>query len=89
MPATAAGGCAAECARRICRSGSRPYPTSCCSRPTGDLPESLDEALPRVLGSTRVRSGEAFVAGWEVYGLQTGESAIVGITMQDAEPRAA
>lgn len=54
--------------------------------PDGDLPASLDEALPRVLGSTRVRSGEAFVAGWEVYGLQTGESAIVGITMQDANP---
>ncbi len=54
--------------------------------PAADLPESLDEALPRVLGSTRVRSGEAFVAGWEVYGLQTGESAIVGITMQDANP---
>ncbi|MYK69801.1 MAG: hypothetical protein F4020_09935 [Gammaproteobacteria bacterium] len=54
--------------------------------PAGDLPESLDEALPRVLGSTRVRSGEPFVAGWEVYGLQTGESAIVGITMQDANP---
>lgn len=54
--------------------------------PAGDLPESLDEALPRVLGSTRVRAGEPFVAGWEVYGLQTGESAIVGITMQDANP---
>ena len=54
--------------------------------PAGDLPESLEEALPRVLGSTRVRSGEPFVAGWEVYGLQTGESAIVGITMQDANP---
>lgn len=54
--------------------------------PAGDLPESLDEALPRVLGSTRVRSGEPFVAGWEVYGLQSGESALVGITMQDANP---
>ena len=52
----------------------------------GDLPESLDEALPRVLGSTRVTPGETFVAAWEVYGLQTGESAIVGITMQDADP---
>ena len=52
----------------------------------GDLPESLDEALPRVLGSMRVRPEETFVVGWEVYGLQTGESAIVGITMQDADP---
>ena len=52
----------------------------------GDLPESLDEALPRVLGSTRVTPGETFVAAWEVYGLQAGESAIVGITMQDADP---
>lgn len=54
--------------------------------PAGDLPESLEEALPRVLGSIRVRAGEPFVAGWEVYGLQTGESAMVGITMQDANP---
>ena len=54
--------------------------------PTGDLPESLEEALPRVQRSIRVRSGEAFAAGWEVYGLQVGESAIVGITMQDANP---
>ena len=54
--------------------------------PGDDLPESLEEALPRVQRSTRVRSGEAFVAGWEVYGLQTGESAIVGITMRDANP---
>ncbi len=54
--------------------------------PAGGLPESLEEALPRVLGSTRVRAGEAFVAGWEVYGLGTGESAIVGITMRDANP---
>ena len=54
--------------------------------PAGDLPGSLEEALPRVLGSIRVRSGEPFVAGWEVYGLQVGESAIVGITMQDANP---
>ena len=52
----------------------------------GDLPESLDEALARVLRSTRVRSEETFVAAWEVYGLQTGESAIIGITMQDADP---
>ena len=54
--------------------------------PARDLPESLEEALPRVLGSIRIRSGEPFVAGWEVYGLQTGESAIVGITMRDASP---
>ena len=52
----------------------------------GGLPESLDEALPRVLGSTRVRPGETLVAGWEVYGLRTGESAMVDITMQDARP---
>ena len=52
----------------------------------GDLPESLDEALPRVRRSTRIQSGDTFVAAWEVYGLQTGESAIVGITMQDADP---
>ncbi len=52
----------------------------------GDLPESLEEALPHVRRSTRIRSEETFVAGWEVYGLQTGESALVGITMQDANP---
>lgn len=51
-----------------------------------DLPESLDEALPRVLRSMRITSGQTFVAAWEVYGLQEGEGAIVGITMQDAQP---
>ena len=54
--------------------------------PRGDLPGSLDEALPRVLGSTRVISGETLVAGWEVYGLQPGENAIVDITMHDVRP---
>ncbi len=54
--------------------------------PSGDLPENLEEALPRVLGSTRVRSGEPVVAGWEVYGLRVGERASVGIAMQAADP---
>ena len=52
----------------------------------GGLPGSLDEALPRVLGSTRVFSEETLVAGWEVYGLQPGESAIVDVTLQDVRP---
>ncbi len=47
-------------------------------------PASLDEALPNVLPSVSIRSGDEFTAAWEVYGLQVGESAEVTIGIGDA-----
>ena len=52
----------------------------------GDLPLSLEEALPRVLRTVRLKSGQPIVMAWEVYGLQEGESATIGITLQDGDP---
>ncbi len=45
----------------------------------GEIPESLDEALPTAMAATRIRSGEAFKVAWELYGLRIGESASVRI----------
>ena len=45
----------------------------------GELPESLDEALPTTMAATRIRAGEAFKIAWELYGLRIGESASVRI----------
>ncbi len=45
----------------------------------GELPETLDEALPTVMAATRIRAGEAFKIAWELYGLRIGESASVRI----------
>lgn len=45
----------------------------------GDLPESLDEALPTAMAATRIRTGESLKAAWELYGLRIGESASVRI----------
>jgi hypothetical protein len=45
----------------------------------GDIPTTLDEALPTALPAARVRVGEALKVAWEVYGLRIGESASVRI----------
>ena len=45
----------------------------------GNLPESLEEALPTAMPVTRIRTGESFKAAWELYGLRIGESASVRI----------
>ena len=45
----------------------------------GELPETLDEALPTAMAATRIRAGEAFKIAWELYGLRIGESASVRI----------
>lgn len=43
------------------------------------LPESLEEALPRVLPSTRVEQGRRVAVAWEVYGLRPNESARITV----------
>ena len=45
----------------------------------GELPESLDEALPTAMPAIHIRAGEAFKVAWELYGLRIGESATVRI----------
>lgn len=45
----------------------------------GELPTSLDEALPTAMPAVRIRVGEAFKIAWELYGLLIGESATVRI----------
>jgi len=50
------------------------------------LPRSLDEALPRVLPSIRVRKGQTFTVAWEVYQLRPGESARVTLGFTKGEP---
>ena len=45
----------------------------------GELPRTLDEALPSAMAATRIRAGEAFKIAWELYGLRIGESASVRI----------
>lgn len=43
------------------------------------VPESLDQALPRVLPTTHIGPGQAIAVGWEVYGLRPSESAVVTV----------
>ena len=45
----------------------------------GELPTSLDEALPTALPAVRIEAGDAFKVAWELYGLRVGESARVQI----------
>jgi hypothetical protein len=45
----------------------------------GDVPTSLDEALPRALPAVRIEAGDPFRVAWELYGLRVGESASVRI----------
>ena len=45
----------------------------------GDLPTSLDQALPTAVPAVRIVSGDAFKVAWELYGLRVGESASVRI----------
>ena len=45
----------------------------------GELPTTLEEALPTALPAPRIRAGEAFKVAWELYGLAIGESATVRI----------
>ena len=40
----------------------------------GELPTSLDEALPTALSAVRIEAGDAFKVAWELYGLRVGES---------------
>jgi hypothetical protein len=48
-----------------------------------ELPETLDEALPNVLPSLRVASGNAVQVVWEVYGLEIGQTAEVRIGVNE------
>ena len=50
----------------------------------GEVPTSLDEALPSALPAVRIRAGDAFKVAWELYGLQVGESARVRIGVNPA-----
>ena len=45
----------------------------------GEVPMSLDEALPTALAAVRIEEGDAFKVAWELYGLRVGESASVRI----------
>jgi len=45
----------------------------------GEVPTSLDEALPTALPAVRIEVGDAFKVAWELYGLRVGESARVQI----------
>ena len=45
----------------------------------GEIPTSLDEALPTALPAVRIPAGDAFKVAWELYGLRVGESARVQI----------
>ena len=45
----------------------------------GEVPTSLDEALPSALPAVRIDAGDAFKVAWELYGLRVGESARVRI----------
>ena len=52
----------------------------------GEIPTSLDEALPSALPAVRIRAGEPFKVAWELYGLQIGESASVRIGVDQGGP---
>jgi len=52
----------------------------------GELPETLEEALPRVLPGVRVARAERMVLAWEVYGLNVGERASVTIGFSQGRP---
>ena len=52
----------------------------------GEIPTSLDEALPTALPAVRVRAGEAIKVAWEIYGLAIGESASVRIGVDQGGP---
>ena len=45
----------------------------------GEVPMSLDEAIPRALPAVRIEAGDAFKVAWELYGLRVGEAARVRI----------
>ena len=45
----------------------------------GEVPTSLDEALPTALPAVRIEAGDAFKVAWELYGLRVGEAARVRI----------
>jgi len=45
----------------------------------GELPTSLDQALPMALPAVRIKVGDAFKVAWELHGLRVGESASVRI----------
>jgi hypothetical protein len=45
----------------------------------GEVPRSLDEALPTALPAVRIEAGDAFKVAWELYGLRVGEAASVRI----------
>jgi hypothetical protein len=45
----------------------------------GEIPTSLDEALPAALPAVRIEAGQAFKLAWELYGLRPGEMARVRI----------
>ena len=45
----------------------------------GEVPTSLDEALPTALPGLRIEAGDAFKVAWELYGLRVGETARVTI----------
>ena len=50
----------------------------------GEIPTSLDEALPTALPAVRIAAGDAFKVAWELYGLRVGESASVRIGVNPA-----
>jgi hypothetical protein len=52
----------------------------------GRPPRSLEEALPRVLPSIRVREGQAMTVAWEMYGLPPGETAEITLGFTAGEP---
>jgi hypothetical protein len=52
----------------------------------GEIPTSLDEALPTALPAVRVRVGESIKVAWELYGLAIGESASVRIGVDQGGP---
>jgi len=51
-----------------------------------ELPGTLDEALPRVLPSSRITPGVRITVGWEVYGLQPEEPMSVVVGLSRGEP---
>ena len=50
--------------------------------PSGELPQTLDEAAPKAMGAIRVRASEKLGLFWEMYGVSAaGEQATVSITV--------